>query len=289
MAINAESPEKSKKQLAKELGVSRQSLYYKHKLPEKDLKLKVEIEKVMSKRKRYGHKRIADELPGVNKKRILRVMKLFNLKPRRTRKPPFKPEDRNQAPMAVPNLLLETIIDAPGKAYGSDFTYLPFFGKFVYLATIIDLFTREIIGWAVSLRHDADLVCQAMINALKYNLPPELSHSDQGSEYRSKKYQALLKHCGIKCSMSKKGSPWQNGKQEAFYSEFKLELGHPEAYPTLGELIEAIAKQIYYYNHERIHTALHCSPSVFAARFTKIEKIPKKLIFQDTTTNVPSV
>ena len=66
--------------------------------------------------------------------------------------------------------------------------------------------------------------------------------------------------------MSEKARPWQNGHKEFFYSGFKLELGHPECYPTLGELIEAIARQIYYYNNQRIHTALKCPPAVFAQR-----------------------
>lgn len=287
MAVNSSSPAKSKKQLAKELGVSRQSLYYKPKLPAKDLKLKYEIEKVMVKHRRYGHKRIADEME-INKKRILRVMKLFNLKPLCNRKPPFKPEDKNQAPMDIPNLLKETIIDAPNIAYASDFTYLPYFGKFIYLATIEDVFTREILGWEVSTKHNTDLVASAMKNALQYHTAPLLAHSDQGSEYCSKIYRILLEYFGIKCSMSQKASPWQNGKQESFYSEFKLELGHPEAYPTLGELIEAIAKQIHYYNHERIHTALRCPPVIFSIRFKRLEKIQKNLTFQNSA-NIPSV
>ncbi len=265
MAVNSAAPQKSKKELAQQLGVSRQSLYYKPKLPEKDLRLKYEIEKVMIKHKRYGHKRIADEL-DINKKRILRVMKMFRLEPLRRRRKPFKPEDQNQAPMNIPNLLKETIIDAPNIAYASDFTYLPYFNKFVYLATIEDVFTREIIGWEVSTRHNADLAATAMTNALRRYPAPQLAHSDQGSEYRSKIYRTLLEYFGIKYSMSQKASPWQNGKQESFYSEFKLELGHPEAYPTLGELIEAIAKQIHYYNHERIHTALRCPPAIFAQK-----------------------
>lgn len=286
MAVNSAAPQKSKKDLAKQLGVSRQSLYYKPKLPEKDLKLKYEIEKVMTKHKRYGHKRIADELK-INKKRILRVMKLFGLKPKRNRKSPLKLEDQNQAPMAIPNLLKETIIDAPNKAYASDFTYLAYFNKFIYLATIEDVFTREIVGWEVSTRHNTNLVAKAMKNALRRYPVPLLAHSDQGSEYRSKVYRALLEYFGIKCSMSQKASPWQNGKQESFYSEFKLELGHPEAYLTLGELIEAIAKQIHYYNYERIHTALRCPPVVFAAR-SRNTKNTKNLIFQDTS-NIQNV
>lgn len=274
MAINKESPPKSKAGLAKQLGVSRQSLYYQPKMPAKDLKLKAEIEQVMSQNKAYGHKRVAWAL-DINKKRTRRVMKKFGLKPKRQRRAPKKPQDQNQAPMAVPNLIQGIIIETPNYVWTSDFTYLPYFGRFIYLATIEDLFTREIVGWAVSTRHNTDLVAQALMSALQRRPSPLIHHSDQGSEYRSHYYLNLLTSFSIEPSMSKKASPWQNGYKESFYSEFKLELGHPECYPTLGELIEAIAQQIYYYNNKRIHTALKCPPAVFAQR---IAQNPGKVI-----------
>lgn len=282
MAINQKAPPKSKKELAKELGVSRQSLYYKPRLPLKDMKLKVEIEKVMEKHKAYGHRRIALAL-SMNKKRILRVMKLFRLKPKRRRKAPFKAKDVNQAPMAIPNLIKGTIIEAQEQVWVSDFTYLPYYGRFVYLATVEDAFTREIVGWELSVRHNADLVSQALLNALKDCSAPKIAHSDQGSEYRSLQYQNLLKASNISPSMSEKASPWQNPCQESFYSNFKLELGHPEAYPILGELAEAIALQIHYYNNDRIHTALKCPPAVFAQRIKKqkVENFKNQLTFQE--------
>lgn len=271
MAINLTAPPKSKKEMAEQLGVSRQSLYYQPKLPAKDLKLKVEIEKVMAIHKAYGHKRLALAL-DVNKKRVLRVMKLFGLKPKRRRRKPEKPEDLGQAPMAIPNLVKGIIIDAPNQVWVSDFTYLPYYGKFVYLATLEDVFTRQVVGWEAASRHNADLTVQALLNALNNYPAPQICHSDQGSEYRSQLYLNLLKSFNIQLSMSEKASPWQNGHKESFYSGFKLELGHPECYPTLGELIEAIAQQIHYYNYLRIHTALRCPPAVFAKRiaFSKL-------------------
>ena len=274
MAINQTAPSKSKKELARELGISRQSLYYKPKLPEKDLKLKAEIEKVMAHHKAYGHKRIALDLK-INKKRVLRVMKLFGLKPRRRRKKPDKPQDLGQAPMAIPNLVRGIIIDAPNQVWVSDFTYLPYQGRFLYLATLEDVFTRQVVGWEVSVRHNADLVAQVFLNALDYYPAPQIAHSDQGSEYRSQLYLNLLKSLNVQPSMSEKARPWQNSHQESFYSGFKLELGHPECYPTLGELIEAIAQQIHYYNNQRIHTALKCPPAVFAQRVALQELINK--------------
>lgn len=280
MAINQTAPVKSKKELAKELGISRQSLYYKPKLPEKDLRLKAEIERVMAKHKAYGHKRLAIELK-INKKRVLRVMKLFGLKPQRRRKKPEKSEDLGQAPMAIPNLVQGIIIDAPNQVWVSDFTYLPYYGRFIYLATLEDVFTRQVVGWEVSIRHNTDLVTQALLNALEYYPAPRIAHSDQGNEYRSQKYLNLLKSFDIQPSMSEKASPWQNGYKESFYSDFKLELGHPECYPTLGELIEAMAQQIYYYNNQRIHTALKCPPAVFAQRVA-LQKLINKVEFNNS-------
>jgi len=133
------------------------------------------------------------------------------------------------------------------------------------------------VGWAVSTKHNADLTTLALLDAIAFNPAPEISHSDQGSEYRDKQYLNLLKSLNIKPSMSAKSSPWQNGYQESFYSGFKLELGYPEIYPDLGELYEAIAAQIYYYNNRRIHTALKCPPAVSAQRLTCLPaELPKQ-------------
>lgn len=267
MVVKQQSPPKSKKALAKELGISRQSLYYKPKLPEKDLKLKAKIEKVLDGNKAYGHRRIALAL-NINKKRARRVMRLYGLKPqRKRRKSPVKLKDQNQAPMAIPNLIKGIIIDAPNQVWVSDFTYLPYYSRFIYLATLEDVFTREIAGWELSTRHNEDLINAALLKALKYRQTPQIAHSDQGSEYKSKNYLNLLKSLDIKPSMSQKASPWQNGHKESFYSNFKLELGHPECCPTIGELTEAVAHQIHYYNSRRIHTALKCPPAVFAQKF----------------------
>jgi len=273
MAIKKIAPKQSKTLLAKEMGISRSSLYYKPKLPDKDLKLKTAIEQVMKKHKAYGHKRIASEL-GVNKKRVRRVMKLFNLSPKRKRRTPNKRKDKNQAKMAIPNLVSGIIIKVQNQVWASDFTYLPFLGRFLYLATIKDVYTRKIVGWAISFKHDTNLVAQALLNAIEKHSRPNIIHSDQGSEYRHKEYLNLLASLDIKPSMSEKASPWQNGYQESFFSEFKLELGHPECYENIGELIEAISGQIYYYNNNRIHTALKCSPAVFAQKINMGYNMP---------------
>src|SRR3989338_4428061 len=255
----------SKTLLANDLGVSRQLLYYEHRLPEKDLLLRDQIKKVMAKHKSYGYRRIALDLK-VNHKRILRVMNLFNLKIKRSPKMPLKRKDKGfvESETAV-NLISKLEINRPNQVWSADFTYLKYHGKFYYFATVIDAFTREIIGDAISARHNTALVLEALFNAIKKrkNITPEIFHSDQGSEYRSHNFTKILTDKNIKISFSKKASPWQNGRQESLYGKFKLELGHPEIYQSLGELVEALALQVSYYNNKRIHTALKCPPRVF--------------------------
>lgn len=263
----AYAPPQSKAVLARELGVSRQSLYYVPKLPAKDMALKATIENVMADNPAYGHKRIALELQ-VNKKRVLRVMKLFKLSPKRKRgKKPEKQKDIGFAPVPIPNRIRGMAIMRPHQVWVSDFTYLRFQNSFVYLATVEDLFTRKILGYSVSVRHTADLVTGALLDALSRYPKPNIFHSDQGSEYRSELFLGTLKREHILPSMSEKASPTQNGYKESFYSQFKLELGTPDCYETMGELIEAIAIQIHYYNTKRIHTALKCAPNTFAKQF----------------------
>jgi transposase InsO family protein len=165
------------------------------------------------------------------------------------------------------NLFADFNLNSPSQIWASDFTYLPYFNnKFIYLATIIDCFNKEITGLSLSSKHNSELIKNALTDALSKRKKPKILHSDQGSEYKSDNFTKVLKSNKIKQSMSKKSSPWQNGMQESFYGKFKLELGHPKCYETLGELAEAVAHQIYYYNNKRIHSAIKGPPVVFYQR-----------------------
>jgi|TARA_B100001971_G_C18157729_1_gene519549 transposase InsO family protein len=257
----------NKKALAYFLGVSRSTLYYQLKQPAKDWELKTEIEEVLHSHHSYGHKRIARHLKR-NKKSVLRVMKLFGIKPyRRRRKPKDKGKTIDLSDIHS-NLLLKTDVFPryPNHIWASDFTYIPYKTKFVYLATVLDIFTREIVGFNVLTAHNNQLVINALLHAGANHSLPEIIHSDQGREYTSKDYLRIVKSMGIKISMSRKGSPWENGYQEAFYSQFKVDLGDPNRFDTLGELIYNISQTIYSYNNDRIHSALKMPPSVFAKR-----------------------
>ena len=154
--------------------------------------------------------------------------------------------------------------------WSSDFTYIPWRGRFLYLATNLRLSTREILGWSLGFYHDADLVCLSLQDALETHQPPQFIHSDQGSEYLSLKHTQLCQACGIQVSASDKGKPWQNGFMERFFATFKTEMACRLAQcQTIPEVYEAIAGWIYYYNNQRIHTALKMSPTQFAAHLEK--------------------
>jgi putative transposase len=202
-----------------QIGISRQNLYYQPKLPAKDLELRNKIEAVGLEHKAYGYRRIAIDL-GVNHKRVHRAMKLFGLKARRSlnRRPKVKNNRDLSSANRHQNLFVKAVVSKPNQAWVSDFTYLPQANsKFVYLATVLDAYTREIIGWNFGVRHNSELVTEALRVALgRRSKPPEIFHSDQGSEYRSKDLNEILISKNIQASMSSKSSPWQNGKQESF-------------------------------------------------------------------------
>jgi len=151
-------------------------------------------------------------------------------------------------------------------AWVQDFTYLYFMGMWVYVATVLDLRTRRVVGWSMGLRHTSTLVHEAVLDALSKYPPPVILHSDQGSEYLSYLLQDLCAKMEIQLSCSDRASPWQNGFQERFYGTFKDELGPLNRFNNLAELHEGIALTLYYYNHKRIHTALKMSPAAYAAR-----------------------
>lgn len=264
----------TKLKMAEVLNMSRSSLYYQSKQEAADKELRKQIEMVIGLHPAYGHKRItlAFGLGRINKKRVLRVMKKFNLKPEKSRRKPRKREGENKVESKYMNLiesLPKETIKKPSLVWVADFTYLKFNGSFIYLATVLDQFTREVMGWNIANNHNQSLVIGALVDALENNhyQTPQYLHSDQGSEYEAQAHLHLAESLGIKISMSRKQSPWENPYQESFYSHFKLELGKTSQFNSLGELIESIHQTINYYNNQRIHTALKMSPAEFRRQF----------------------
>lgn len=247
--------------LARELGISRSSLYYTHLQPIKDWQTKQEIEQALRSHPSYGHKRLAIHLK-MNKKKVLRVMKIYGIKPYRRRGKKYRKVSKKQA-IRFSNLLFETQPLYPDHIWVSDFTHLSYKGRWVYVATIMDLYTRRIVGLNILLNHTKWLVMNTLTHAVHANPRPIILHSDQGSEYTSRDYTTLCQELGIQQSMSAPGCPWENGYQESFYNQFKIDLGDPSRFESLGQLVYHIYRTIHHYNHERIHTALRMAPNAF--------------------------
>lgn len=254
----------SKAALARELGISRSAMYYQAKRPAKDEALRETILKVLDEHPAYGHRRIAWEL-NINKKRIARVMRLYHIRPTIIRGSKYRyAKAKDVITAVIPNHLKDICVLQPNAVWVGDFTYLWFHGRYLYLATVMDYHTREIIAWQIGLHHTGGLVVDVLEEAKrKRGTTPHSFHSDQGSEYTGQACVSWLVRHGIQPSNSPKGKPWTNGRQESFYSAFKLEFGKPQRHATLEDLIEALGRHIHYYNTKRIHSALRMPPRVY--------------------------
>jgi transposase InsO family protein len=168
-------------------------LYYKHRQPEKDWQLKCRIEKVLREFPSYGSRRIAWHLK-LNRKGVKQVMNIFGIKAYRRRGRKFK--KTKNIKVIYSNMLITTYPAYENHIWTSDFTYIPFQGKTVYVATVLDLFTRKVVGVSVYTTHAVQLVLSASMNALLHNPRPEIYHSDNGSEYNARVFIEMLETVG---------------------------------------------------------------------------------------------
>jgi len=206
----------------------------------------------------------------MNRKRTQRVMRLFGLKPYRRR---GRKRRKTTSSGIYPNLLLTAIPTSPEHVWAADFTELWRRETKLYVATVIDLYTREIIGIHVALKKGVTLTLQALYAALHRNQRPDLFHSDNGREYDAKLFVGTLTELGITISRSRPGCPWENGYQESFYDKFKIDLGDPNRCNSLGELVAEIHRTIWEYNNTRIHSALKMPQKTFTKRYFEEKKL----------------
>lgn len=171
-------------------------------------------------------------------------------------------------------------------AWVQDFTHVRCGRQWYYLAVILELASRRVVGWSVGAAHDTSLTLGALKYALGRHTPPPILHSDQGSEYLSYAHRDICAAYEMTLSCSTKSSPWQNGFMESFFGKFKPELGNPAQYATPETLFERVAKNMHYYNNERIHSSLNMSPAAYAARLKdntkkKDENMNKSIKLED--------
>lgn len=199
--------------------------------------------------------------------RVLRTLGLSAVRRRRVRPP------RSQAVAAVepPHVLnRQFAADAPNAKWTSDLTYLWTAAGWVYLAVVLDLFSRRVVGWAVSVSPDAELVGRAFRSAVARRRPPSgvLVHSDRGCQYTSADYQAVLATAEVVVSFSRKGNCWDNAPTEAFFASLKKELWHRRSFADAADAQRAVFEYIeVFHNRERLHSSLgYLSPATFEAR-----------------------
>jgi len=210
----------------------------------------------------YGSPRRVRELRDrgfpASKGRVERLMRAHGIRARHQRRYKATTDSKHGLPVAENLVARHFTPTAPNQVWTSDITYLWTDEGGLYLAIVLDLFNREVVGWSLKPRLTADIVTDALTMAWfrRRPAPGLLHHSDRGSQYASQVFQDQLKGYGMTCSMSRKGNCWDNAVSESFFHTLKTELVHHQHYQTRAEAKQELFEYIeVFYNRERIHSA----------------------------------
>ena len=231
---------------------------------QEDAALKVEIRAAhAASRKTYGSPRIHEDLKAdgqhVGRRRVARLMREEGIEGQRKRRFRTTTDSRHSHPVAANQLNRNFTASAPNKIWVTDITYIWTRKGWMYLAAILDLFSRRVVGWSMDSRIDQTLALDALGMALRTRRPEPglLHHSDRGVQYAGGDYQTQLRENGIVCSMSRKGDCWDNAVAESFFSTLKAELIHRTDYVTRSQARASVFEYIEtFYNPRRRHSAL---------------------------------
>ena len=252
------------------LEVAASSFYYRPS-PRDDSALQAAIRTLAGQWPTYGYRRMTAELQragwAVNHKRVARLMAAMGLKVRRRRSGPRTTDSDHNGPR-FPNLVRQLAVVRPDQVWVADITYIRLQRGFVYLAVVMDVFTRAIRGWALERDLDRGLTMAALTRALRSGRP-EIHHSDQGVQYAASEYVALLHAAQVAVSMADVGAAWQNGyaerlmrtikEEEVYLSEY---VDYHDALRQLGRFLDEV------YMHKRIHSALgYLTPAEFESQW----------------------
>lgn len=260
-------------ELCQVVGISRAGYYrflLRGKAQEADMDLRSAIQTIALEWPAYGYRRVHAELRQqgwmVNHKRVLRLMRADNLLCLRRRKFILTTDSNHELPI-YPNLAREMVLSDIGQLWVADITYIRLETEFVYLAVLLDAFSRRCLGWSLQRSFEATLVLEALRMAVKQRRPrPGLvHHSDRGVQYASSDYTAQLERHGIQISMSRRGNVYDNALAEAFIKTLKYEEVYRTEYRNLEEAKASIKQFLEkVYNQKRLHSALgYRSPRAF--------------------------
>lgn len=250
-------------------GLSRAS-FYRARTPRQatpvEMEIRDEMQKIAVESPAYGYRRITAELQNrgfaINRKRVLRMMREDNLLCVRRRRFMVTTDSRHNLPI-YPNLAAQITPAAINQLWVADITYIRLRVEFVFLAVVLDAFSRRVIGWALGRTLEAGLAIAALTMALTERKPQPglVHHSDRGVQYASEGYTELLKQHKAQISMSRKGNPYDNAACESFMKTLKYEEVYrneyrdfQEAYASIREFLERV------YNQKRLHSALGYLP-----------------------------
>lgn len=276
--MNQHADEFSRELLCAGLALPRSTSYYQAQ-PADDLDLRSALEQVALEFPRYGYRRMTAELQRrgwvVNHKRVLRLMREEHLLVQVRR---FCRTTFSQHPYGrYPNLIKHLVIERPDQVWCGDITYIRLRHECVYLAVLLDIFTRSVRGWELSRQLSQELPKAALVRALR-TATPEIHHSDQGVQYAADGYTELLRAANVQISMSAQGQPTENAYAERFMRTLKEEEVYLHEYQDFADARTSIGRFLNdVYMHKRVHSALgYLPPAEFEALWRATETTPMK-------------